>query len=328
MPKTCKSISALFITFIGLGFFNASFAQVTYPDQHLPNDTPRIFAKGVLSDGLSNRDFTMSPSGDEIFFTLQQPRFVSSIILHLVKKYGKWGRPEVAPFSGRFRDLEASFSPDGQFVFFSSDRPGNSATTKKNFDIWRVKKLPSGKWGEPENMGSIVNSDKNEFYPSAARNGNLYFTVEADYGKGSEDIVVCRLTNDGYTKPESLPEDINTKYDEFNAFVDPDEQFIIFSSYGRPDDLGGGDLYISHKDDKGKWQPVKHLPAPVNSASLDYCPFVTPDKKYLIFTSNRLNGQFADGQLKNYRQLKELLSNPGNGWDDIYWVKFNMDWLK
>jgi hypothetical protein len=326
MPKACKSISALFITFIGLGFFNTSVAQVTYPDQHLPNDTPRIFAKGILSDGLSNRDFTISPVGDEIFFTLQQRGFISSTILHLIKNNGKWGKPGVAPFSGRFHDLEASFSPDGQFVYFSSDRPGNSNTGKKNFDIWRVKKLPNSKWSEPENIGPIVNSDKNEFYPSVARNGNLYFTVEADYGKGSEDIVVCRSTNNGYSKPESLPEDINTKYDEFNAFVDPDEQFIIFSSYGRPDDLGGGDLYISHKDNKGNWQPVKHLPVPINSASLDYCPYVTPDQKYLIFTSNRLNNQFKDDKPKNYQQLKELLNNPGNGWDDIYWVKFNNDW--
>ena len=311
-----RSVNLLVFTLI----FSGAVAQVSYPGRHLPSDTPQLFAKGILSDGLSDRDFTISPKGDEIFFTLQQARFASSTILHMILKNGEWSRPEVAPFSGRYRDLEAAFSPDGQTVYFSSDRPTSGDKTK-DFDIWKVKKLSNGQWGEPENLGTTVNSAKNEFYPSITKSGNLYFTVEADYGKGSEDIVVCKWTDSGYSKPESLPEDINTKFDEFNAFVDPDEQFIIFSSYGRPDDMGGGDLYISHKANGGNWVPVKHLPSPLNSTSLDYCPFVTWDKQYLIFTSNRLSQLFKDGSTKSYQQLKDMLTSPGNGWDDIYWVK-------
>lgn len=245
----------------------------------------------------------------------------------MILKNGEWSKPEVAPFSGRYRDLEAAFSQDGQTVYFSSDRPLSGDKTK-DFDIWKVKKLPNGRWAEPENLGTAVNSLKNEFYPSITKSGNLYFTVEADNGKGSEDIVICKWTGLTYSKPESLPEDINTKYDEFNAFVDPDEQFIIFSSYGRSDDMGGGDLYISHKDNGGNWMPVKHLPSPINSASLDYCPFVTWDKQYLVFTSNQLDKSFKNGDVKDYRLLKEMLTSPGNGWDDIYWVKFDMNWVK
>ena len=301
------------------------FAQTVYPGTQLPTDAPRLFAPGILSDELSNRDFSISPKGDEIFFTVQGPRFILSTVMHLVFKNGQWSRPEVVSFSGRYRDLEAAFSPDGQTIYFSSDRP-LKVEAKNDFDLWRVKRLPDGNWGEPENLGPIVNSEKNEFYPSIAKSGNLYFTVEADYGKGSEDIVVCRLVNGVYSKPESLPEDINTKYDEFNAFVDPDEQFIIFSSYGRADDMGRGDLYVSHMNQNGVWLPVKHLPALINSTALDYCPYITPDKKYLVFTSNRIDQKFTDGELKSYPQIKAMLSNAGNGQDDIYWVKFDPDW--
>jgi hypothetical protein len=316
-----RSVSLIVFTLI----FSKAVAQVIYPGAQLPADTPRLFAPGILSDGLSNRDFTISPKGDEIFFTLQQPRFASSTILHLVKRKGKWSEPEVAPFSGKFKDLEATFSPDGRTIYFSSDRPLNGDKAK-DFDIWKVKRLTNGGWGEPENLGTNVNSDKNEFYPSITKSGNLYFTAEIPGGKGSEDIVVCKWTSTGYSKPEILPEDINTKEDEFNAFVDPDEQFILFSSYGGPDDLGGGDLYISHKDDKGNWMPVKHLPSPINSTALDYCPYVSWDKKCFVFTSSRLNKEFKDGKVKDYQKLKELLSGPGNGWDDLYWMKFNPNW--
>ncbi|RYZ95607.1 MAG: hypothetical protein EOP47_25510, partial [Sphingobacteriaceae bacterium] len=181
-----------------------------------------------------------------------------------------------------------------------------------------------GQWGEPEHLGPAVNTAGNEFYPSVAKNGNLYFTVEAAYGKGKEDIVVCTAGPDSYNAPVSLPEAVNSANYEFNAFVDPDEQFILFTGYGRADDLGGGDLYISHKDNAGNWQPAKHLP--INSAVIDYCPFVTTDKQYLVFTSNRVNMQIADGKTKAYEVLKRLLNGAGNGSDDLYWVKFNKDW--
>jgi len=307
--------------------WNSLAAQIIYPDNAPPTDTPKLFARGILSDGLSNRDFTISPAGDEVFFTIQQPRFALSAILHLIKTDGQWGKPEVAPFSGKWHDLEATFSPDGQYIYFSSDRPitGNA---KKDFDIWRVKRLPGGQWGEPKNLGLTVNSAKDEFYPSITKSGNLYFTTELENGRGSEDIVVCKPTANGYSKPELLAEDIDSKYDEFNAFVDPDEQFILFTSYGRMDDMGRGDIYISHKDKSGRWLPVKHLPTSINSSSLDYCPYVTRDKQYLIFTSNRLNPEFADGKTRDVEQVKALLSSPGNGMDDIYWVKFNPEWLK
>ena len=61
-------------------------AQNQYPDKQFPADTPRLFAEGVVSDGLSNRDFTISPKGDEIFYTIQHPAFASSTILHMIKK--------------------------------------------------------------------------------------------------------------------------------------------------------------------------------------------------------------------------------------------------
>ena len=316
-----------FILFLAFGWFtNVVMGQVVYPDKSIPSNIPKLFGKGVLSDGLNNRDFTISPANDEIFFTLQQPRFLSSTILRMRKTNGKWGKPRVAPFSGKYRDLEAFFAPDGKSIYFSSDRPVRGTMPKKDFDIWRINRLPNGKWGAPMHLDTMVNTDKDEFYPNVAKSGNLYFTVEAAYGKGKEDIVMCSPVKGGYSKPVSLSEAVNSPNYEFNPFIDPDEQFIMFTSFGRKDDLGGGDLYISHKDKDGNWLPAKHLPAPINSAGIDYCPYVTRDKKYLIFTSSRANPEFSDLKTKTYQQLKNMLAGPENGSDDIYWVKFDSNW--
>jgi len=300
-------------------------AQAGYPDTNVPGDTPQIFARGILTDGLANRDFTISPMGDEIYFTIQHLR-VASFIVRVSKVNGKWGKPEIASFSGVYYDLEATFSADGNTLYFVSNRPLKEGGQQKDFDIWKTTRNADGKWGQPVNLGPTVNSNKNEYYPSLAKNGNLYFTVEAPYGKGGEDIVVCKQTANGYSAPESLPETINTRAGEFNAFVDPDEQFIIFSSEKRADSKGSGDLYMSKKDNAGNWMPAQQLPVPINSTALDYCPYVTADKKYLIFTSNRMRKEWDSDKAVTYDEMRSLVTEPGNGLDDLYWVKFNPDW--
>src|SRR5438477_2233739 len=290
-----------------------------YYNQRLPTDTPALFAPGVISDGFSNRDFALSPDGNDIFYTIQQ-RDLVSFIMHAQKKNGKWSEPEVAEFCGIYNDLEPAFAADGKRLFFSSNRPMSVTDSVGDYNIWYVDKI-SGEWSHPVPLAAAVNSAKDEFYPSVARNGDLYFTTQLESGKGKEDIVVSRWKNGEYLPPVSLPEAINSKGYEFNAFIDPDEQFIIFSSYGRADDLGKGDLYISVKKN-GQWQEAVNLAKNINSSSLDYCPFVTWDKKYLFFTSSRTNYKSPFTKKQTAAELRKGLQGPGNGLDDIYWVRF------
>lgn len=313
------------LSFCLAGIACAGKAQ-PFPGGGTPADTPQLFAPGIISTGLSTRDFAVSPSGNEILYTIQHPKFISSTIIQVRKENGAWGKPQVAAFSGVYRDLEPCFSWTGDTLYFSSDRPRGKDQAKRNFDIWRVVRRSNGEWGQPENLGDTVNSPQNEFYPSVARNGNLYFTVEASYGKGSEDIVVCKRTSIGYEKPLSLPEAINTKFDEFNAFIDPDEKYLLFSCQGRTDEQGGGDLYISHKDPSGNWTTARPLPTPVNSKFLDYCPYVSRDRSILFFTSKRLRKEWYREEPVTFHQLHDLLTEPGNGFDSIYWIKFDPTW--
>jgi WD40-like Beta Propeller Repeat len=134
---------------------------------------------------------------------------------------------------------------------------------------------------------------------------------------------MCEWRNGQYQSPVPVSTAVNSKGYEFNAFVDPDEQFILFTGYGRKDDLGKGDLYISRKDAKGEWQEAKNLGALVNSKGLDYCPFVSWDKRTLFFTSNRNMHTGPFDKPVTASTLKKQLSGPGNGLDDIYWIKFD-----
>jgi len=285
-------------------------------NQNPPVDTPEIFAPGIISDQFGNRDMAISPNGDELFYTLQYSRGLISTILYSQRINSKWTTPEVASFSGLYNDLEPAFSADGNKLYFVSNRPLNQSGDKKDYDIWHVNK-ENGKWLHAVNAGTSVNSAKDEFYPSLTKNGNIYFTRGAE-GR-EEDIFLCRLTNGKYTAAEAMSDSVNSTSDEFNAFVDPDETFIIFSSFGRKDDMGNGDLYVS-QNVHGIWMNAIHLPAPINSTALDYCPHVSPDKKYFFFTSGRHDIKIPFEQQQTISSLHSLLQNPLNGYDNIYWM--------
>jgi WD40-like Beta Propeller Repeat len=300
-------------------FFSAAAVAQT-GIRFLDTDEPKVFGPGIISDGFSNRDMAISPDGNDLFYTIQWSYGTFSVILHSKKISGQWSTPRTAWFSGRFNDLEPAFSPDGNRLYFTSNRPWDkSDSSKKDYDIWYIQKKSNG-WEPPVPLDTLINTDKDEFYPSLSKNGNLYFTRDNEDSK--DDIFFSPFRNGKYERPRPLPEAINSKGYDFNAFVDPDENFIIFSSYKRPDDLGGGDLYYSLKKD-GSWLPAVHFGAEINSSSLDYSPFVSADKRYFFFTSKRQLVKFPFPAPKTAAEIRRILGSYGNGNDDIYIVNFS-----
>lgn len=290
------------------------------PAFNAPPKDLALFGEGFISTHLNERDFTISPDGSEIYFTISTPKSTFQTIVSSKKNKQGWSAPEIVSFGGEFSDLEPVFSADGQTLYFASNRP-ITGTTPKDFDLWKVKRMGTG-WGTPENLGSVVNTEGDEFYPSITKSGNLYFTAAYKGGPGREDIYVSEFQNGAFAKPIALDSAVNSKFYEFNAFVDQDEKYILFTSYGRKDDTGGGDLYLSEKDSKGTWQPAKNLKS-INSKQLDYCPYLTTDGRTLFFTSERhqLPTSFSVKKA-TYKDVLNANSNPMNGTGNIFWIDF------
>ena len=279
-----------------------------------------------LFNGLPNvRDFSMNNNGDEFYFTVESYTKEYSFIAFSKKINNIWTKPKTVSFSGQYKDLEPFLSPDGLKLFFASNRKNNtSEAIKKDIDIWYVtRNTLADEWSKPINVGPIINTLADEFYPSVTNSGDLFFTASYENSKGKEDIYVSRFVNNKYTTPVSLSNNINSEKYEFNAFVAPDESFIIFTSYGREDDLGRGDLYISKKDNNNNWLPAKNLGKEINSKKLDYCPFVNTTTNTLYFTTNK---SVIPKSFKTRKTLRETInfinSNP-NGLSRIYKASLN-----
>jgi hypothetical protein len=126
-----------------------------------------------------------------------------------------------------------SVSRDGKLLFFASDMPGGQGGS----DLY-VCKLINGEWGEPENLGTKVNSPQSEFYPYMHASGRLYFTSNRPGGLGKLDIYYTSLTSGIWDDPVHLPEPINSPSDDF-AFVAQDnlQTGYITSNRNNSDDI-------------------------------------------------------------------------------------------
>ena len=145
---------------------------------------------------------------------------------------------------------------------------------------------------------------------------NLQIPATRQDGLGKEDLYRAVATDNKYTSVENVGAPVNSPAFEFNAFIAPDESYLIFGAQGRNDEVGGGDLYISFRID-GKFEAPRLLSNQINTGRLDYCPTVFEQRLY--FTSERV----VDRSLSTTEQLAHWYESPGNGLGDIYWVDFD-----
>lgn len=270
------------------------------------------------------RDLCISSDGNEAYFTIQSPDGTISQIVCLKKKRDKWQDPELLHFNRPFMFLEPSLTPDNQRLYFVSDQPlPGGEKKKKDFDIWYVDREEDGEWSEPVNPGAPLNSEYDEFYPSVSKNGNLYFTAVKPDGLGKDDIYVSRWNGSSFESPEMLQAPVNSEGYEFNAFISPDEKFLLYSKYNAFDGFGSGDLYIVRRDDAGNWRAPENLGEPLNTKFMEYCPFYDAGTKTLYFTSRRSDLKPRD--FKHVGELQAFIQNNPNGQSKLYKIQLDLD---
>jgi hypothetical protein len=94
---------------------------------------PVMVGPGVLSTPDDELNSAFTPDGRTVYFSKNLGDGIG-VILVSHWSGGKWGRPEVAPFSGRFSDYDPFIAPDGSRLYWISNRPVGG-TAKDDYDI-------------------------------------------------------------------------------------------------------------------------------------------------------------------------------------------------
>lgn len=249
-----------------------------YLGQKPPGMTPEIFAPGIISTTNSEHGTTaFSPKGDEVFWAVIFSNPFRKKILYSKIVDGQWTRPQISSFSHGYNEGNPTFSPDGTKLFFASWKR-LTENEKPKHHIMYSQKTGSG-WSEPKLVDEIINSISRYWQVSVASNGNIYFEVEFN----GPEIFCSEYKNHRYQEPYK----IDVGFPAGTPFISSDESYIIFSAADRPEGYGEIDLYISYKKENGKWTEGKNLGRNINSKEIDVWPIVSPDGKYLFFTSRR-----------------------------------------
>jgi len=244
-----------------------------------PAGKPGLFAEGVIPASVGS-GVTFSPDGKTLYFSQDR-----SDILVSHSEDGKWLTPSLAEFSGRYRDGDPFASPDGLQLFFWSSRPLDGKQ-RKGIAIWVMDRNGDG-WSAPRDVGVLINgSGGGAGFPAVTSNGTLYFMANRPDSIGGLDIYRAKRIGDQYAKPENLGQVINSVNADLDAYVAPDESYIVFTS-DRPGGLGTGDLYVS-KRKEGAWTPPQNLGPMINTPGFECCPSVSPDGKYFYYTTQGL----------------------------------------
>ena len=247
-----------------------------------------LFGDGVVSTGDFESHPAFTPGGRTLYFVKSTPQFTDWKIYVTEKTESGWSTPKLAPFSKEHRDADPYVTADGKHLYFISDRPVDGKP-KEDMDIWVMVRAADGSWGPPRNLGAPVNSSGSEWLPRPAANGTLYFGSDRAGGLGKTDLYRAAFANGTYAPPENLGPAINSEAEEYEPCIAPDESFLVFMAAGRPDDTGGGDLYISERKD-GKWTPARNLGPTINRRALEIGPYLSLDGKSFYFSSARRAG--------------------------------------
>jgi len=288
-----------------------------------------IFGEGVISTPALESGGAFTPDGKEVYFTVRNPttttRPVAAICVSRFRG-GKWGKPEVAPFSGRDFDYAPAISPDGKWLVFTSIRPVGGTAARNDTDLWIVEREGRG-WGEPRNLGAPIDTTSEEQSASISGNGDIYFSSDRAGGKGSLDLYRAVRSADGWKKVEPVGDAVNTEATETHPYVTPEGDVLLFVSVGRPGDAiaGGapyprGDLYVSSWKD-GAWSAPRRLPDTINTPASETYPLLSRDRRWLYFTSETSWAIVPVTENLTYRELTRRSRMLRNGGPNIYRVR-------
>ncbi len=206
-----------------------------------------------------------------------------AVSLHETRRTGdEWSTPLRVPSLGAHAAGEAAFSPDGRWLYFSSERPPATAGRPRAFRA----AITNGAIGAPLLVNIPISPDAGIYFPRPMANGDLLFTSRGP--AGGDDLFVARARESGFDAPEPLAGDFNSAKDDWDLVESADGDLRLWAS-ARAGGRGRTDLWFSRRNSSGRWSPARNLAA-VNTPQLETAPSLLPGDDALLFL-RRVDGR-------------------------------------
>lgn len=213
-----------------LGTYNLSALHLT-KDYEANFTESKPFDKNIKTE-FHDGPASFTANGKEIFFT-RSSKDKSKEGTHKLDLFtaiankGSWTDIQEFPFNGKeFSVGHPSISRDGEVLYFASDMPGGYGGSDIYYSIRK-----GDSWGQPVNMGALVNTDGEEMFPFVDHNGHLYYSSTGKVGLGGLDVFYVPVKDFvPVSAPKNLGEPINSNKDDFGFIINNSYQSGYFSS--------------------------------------------------------------------------------------------------
>ena len=216
--------------FVGIGYPEGLGRGDIYYSDNADNQWRGFnnLGKPVNSGTMESQPF-ISADGKELYFVRDTKSNKSNIYCSRYLQ-GGWSDPKpMASVNTRFGEMSPFVNAKGTILYFASEGHGSHG----GYDVFMCRRLPDGDWGEPENLGAPVNSEKNEIsFRLSADGKKCYVSSDRDGGKGGFDIYVF-----DFDEPDvPMPVD-TTRFVMRNIRFEFDSAVLLESSYRAVDSL-------------------------------------------------------------------------------------------
>ena len=252
---------------------------------------------GPVVNGQSDEQMpSISADGLELYFLSRRPGGYCNWDIWVAKRVSlshPWEEPvNLGPLvNNSIGNWSVCISADGLELYFEANRAGNYG----GVDIWMaLRETKDDPWGDPVNLGSTVNSSKNDACPSVSTDGlELYFRSNRPDTYGYHDLWVSkRLTIDEpWGNPVNLGPTVNSPDIESHPTISADGLALFFDS-DRFNEAGGWDKDIwlmRRKTNDSAWGDPINLGPSINTTYNESSPSVSADGRTLYFSDYYYN---------------------------------------
>ncbi len=213
----------------------------------------------------------------------------SDLFVTKLDRHGKWGDvTALDSINTQYDEGSPCIFDQGRKFYYTSCIAEKGKNT--GCQIYEAQKV-DGEWMNPNNLG-IVSDSLSIGHPTVSPDGNkIYFSARLQGGFGGADIWYSEKNGSSWSVPKNMGAEINSDGDELFPFMRNDTTFFYSSS--KHPTMGGLDIFVAYKDDKGHWTS-KNMGYPFNSNGNDFGIYYyhNEDKGYL--TSDRKGSKGED----------------------------------
>lgn len=154
-------------------------------------------------------------------------------------------------------------------------------------DIFIAEKSANGEWEKPQPLDDNINGYNHDACIALSPDGQILF-IYKDTKDEKGEIYYSNLIGRDWSTPKPLLGEVNTSHWEGSASLSADGKTLYFTS-DKPAGLGGRDIYKATLINDSIWGNIENLGSTINTPYNDDAPFIHPDGRTLVFSSEGHN---------------------------------------